>query len=415
MSRGPRWLLDQLPALERDGVIDAVTAARLRTHYVAAAASPAWGRLLSAGLGGLLMGLGVILLLAHNWEQWPRLPRVLISLAPLLAGQLLCLWTLRRKAADAGWREGSAAFTVAAFAAALALVGQLYHLPADLDRYLLTCALAGLPLLYLLQAQGVAVLYAGLIAGWAATGPAQPLLTTALLSLLLPQLLWLHRHPPAPLVASALWAALPPMAALAILISLHDGLRLGLLWVTQVGALFWLLNPPDQPGPRPAATRYGLLAVASAALIGSFVGFWDHDWMRRDGAVGSSWLLLTAVLAGLLWGAQRALRRDQWLRAAGVLPAGLLWLSLMFDPTPYAGPLAVLCNLFVAVLGVALIREGIAQQTLRLAHLGLGLLSLLILLRFLDTELSFTTRGLAFLIVGAGSLAFSRWLRRQVT
>lgn len=414
MSQGPRWLLEALPTLEREGVIDAATAGRLRQRYASAATAPAWGRILSAVLGALLMGLGVILLLAHNWEQWPRLPRVLISLTPLLLGQAACLWAMTRANGDVAWREGSASFTVAAFAAALALVGQLYHLPSDLDRFLIVCAAAALPLAYLMAAHSVMVLYALLVCAWAGVGSAHLGWTLLALALMLPWLWTLHRQRPPPFVSGLLWTALPPLATLAVLLSLDAGLRMTTLWLAQVGALFWLASPPDERGRRGAPMRYGMTMVVGLAVAGSFTAFWSPGGLHSSTGDAASWLLVTAVMALLLWGAQRALREDQWLRAAGMLPATLLWLSLMFDPTPYAGPLALLCNLYLAVLGVALIREGIAQHRLRLAHTGLAILALLILLRFLDTELSFSARGVAFLLVGAGSLAFSRWLRQQV-
>ena len=421
MSTGPQWLLDELPRLQRDGIVNAETAQRLRAHYAAAAVATqasGWGRILSATLGGLLIGMGVILLVAHNWDSWPRILRVAVSLAPLLAGQLACIWALTRARGDVGWQEGAAAFTATAFAAALALVGQLYHFSGDLDRYLLTCTLAALPLVYLLNASTVAVLCTAAITVWAAQAPAaSPLTVLLLLSSVVPHVALAWRRDRGSARSLILLGVTVPLSFVAILVCLHDPGRLSWLWLAEFSALLWLVNLHDEPpGWRRPLPSYGLLGLATVALSAGFTDFWQSSRLLPAGnAAGESWLLLGAVLALLLWLMQRALRADQWLRAGGGLPALLLWLTLMFDPAPYAGPLALLSNLYLAVLGIALIRLGVQTQRLRTAHAGLLLLAALILARFFDSDWSFTVRGIAFMVIGAGCLAISRWLRQRVT
>ncbi|MEJ2189814.1 MAG: hypothetical protein P8Y93_10470 [Acidobacteriota bacterium] len=63
-----RRLLSELPRLEAVGVIDATTAERIREHYAShpAFSSSRLAMAISAVLGTLLIGAGVILLLAHN-------------------------------------------------------------------------------------------------------------------------------------------------------------------------------------------------------------------------------------------------------------------------------------------------------------------------------------------------------------
>ncbi|MEQ9736440.1 MAG: DUF2157 domain-containing protein, partial [Algiphilus sp.] len=167
MKRGPEWLQQELPRMQAEGVIDAAVAARLRAYCVAHSAPPRrWIWPLFGALGALLVGFGVVLLLAHNWDGLSRGARMLIAFAPLALGQGACLWALMRADSSSHWREATGAFTALAFAAALALVGQMYHLSSDLDGYLLSCALLALPLAYVLRALSVLLLSAAALLGW---------------------------------------------------------------------------------------------------------------------------------------------------------------------------------------------------------------------------------------------------------
>ena len=100
-----KWLLSELPGLEAQGVIDGPAADRLRTHY-AGQASGVGRRLvvaIFAVFGALLIGGGVILLLAHNWEAFGRGTRAAIALTPLAAVQVLVGWVLVKRSESTAW------------------------------------------------------------------------------------------------------------------------------------------------------------------------------------------------------------------------------------------------------------------------------------------------------------------------
>src|SRR3546814_17620271 len=82
------WLLSELPGLERAGIVDAATAARLRAHYQVAADDRGFALGLSGILGELLVGLGVLLLLATKWASRVRGLRLSVGAIPLIAHQL---------------------------------------------------------------------------------------------------------------------------------------------------------------------------------------------------------------------------------------------------------------------------------------------------------------------------------------
>ncbi len=164
-----RWLLAELPGLEASGVVDAATASRLRTHYGGCIEGGGRRVVLAvcAVFGALLIGGGVILLLAHNWEQLSRGERALIALSPLVAAQVLAGWVLLRREASTAWREGSAILLALMVATAVALVDQTYHTGGDLESFLWRWSLLLAPLPWLLNSTGVAMLFLGALTWWA--------------------------------------------------------------------------------------------------------------------------------------------------------------------------------------------------------------------------------------------------------
>src|SRR5919112_153704 len=93
---GIRWLRAELPDLVARGVLTAEAADSLRQHYSETdpGAPRRIGFLLSAILGSLLVGAGIILLVAHNWDFLSRPVRCAIAFAPLAVSQALAVFVL---------------------------------------------------------------------------------------------------------------------------------------------------------------------------------------------------------------------------------------------------------------------------------------------------------------------------------
>src|SRR4051812_41803168 len=108
-----KQILRALPELLHAGVIDNVTADRIKTHYENQDDNSPNRLLIVFGiLGGLLVGLGIVLILAHNWDDLSRTMKVVIGFVPLLTGQVLTGILLFRGVENRTWREGVAAFLI---------------------------------------------------------------------------------------------------------------------------------------------------------------------------------------------------------------------------------------------------------------------------------------------------------------
>ena len=114
---------------QRDGLIDAETASKLNADLEKRASVFSLGSVL-ATLGGLLLGAAVIMLVAANWQEMPRLMRISLIFVLIWASYLGGAW--RQARGDKLFPPVCYIVGAASFGAGLALVGQMYHLSGDI-------------------------------------------------------------------------------------------------------------------------------------------------------------------------------------------------------------------------------------------------------------------------------------------
>ena len=104
-------LPDDLPELVKAGVISEDTAAAIASYYNNKK-EPSTNKLFVVFgiLGAILVGLGIILIIAHNWDDLSRSLKTVFAFLPLLIGQLLCAFAFLKKPGNVAWRESSSVF-----------------------------------------------------------------------------------------------------------------------------------------------------------------------------------------------------------------------------------------------------------------------------------------------------------------
>lgn len=421
-----RWLFRELPKLVRAGILSEEAAVRLRLHY-AAIPPPRRSSLaliICAVLGALLVGLGIILIFAHNWSEFSRPARTILSLTPLLLAQILTAWVIERKSGSIPWREGAAAFLITAIGAGIALIGQTYHLSDDLARFLLTWMLLVLPLIFLLQSTTAAALYWIGITAWAILTP-YTAGTTAVFWLLLALpgwLLWqLWHRKERPL--ARIWLLWVLALCLIAAVSYAGQGRASRLLPTHFGLLFALYYLIDRAwmtkertfGHRPFLL-FGTFGTVFLGLALTFKSMarWsilsipvEHSYRLFASATFS--LLFVAYLLMLLYLGFR--RRDLGILPFGVI--GALMLLVQFAPYEWSGSVALFFNAYLLLLGGAALAAGLRQARLAKINGALAILALLLTARFFDTNLPYTVKGLAFVAVGVSFLSVNLLLRRR--
>ena len=111
-------LLAALPDLVAKGLITGEQAERIRAEYTGSGVpEDRKGQRMTAVLGTVgaaLIGLGLVLLVAHNWDGLPRGVRARVAVLPVLAGQAIVAFGLWRRPGRTAWTEGGSVFLAAA-------------------------------------------------------------------------------------------------------------------------------------------------------------------------------------------------------------------------------------------------------------------------------------------------------------
>jgi uncharacterized membrane protein len=122
-------LRQDVPKWVRAGLIDeAAGAAILRDTEAHERRSVSFGTILAV-MAGLLLGAAILIFVAANWEALPRLTRVGALFAIIAGGYILGATLKLYDHAAIG--ESLWLVAAAAFGAAIALIGQMYHLAGD--------------------------------------------------------------------------------------------------------------------------------------------------------------------------------------------------------------------------------------------------------------------------------------------
>jgi uncharacterized membrane protein len=430
-----RWLAEQLPAWERDGIVSADGARRLRERY---AVEPQAGlaHLIVGAVGALLIGSGLIAVLAYNWDDFPRWVRLGLALGPLAATQAVSWWVLGRDGVAKPWhREVAALVQTLAVGAALALVSQIYNLPGKWTDLVFWWCVVSVPLAWVMKSNAVAIAYLIGITIWTvaesfeqanhsgAIGIADvrlwfPLLLAGVLPLWPgPDL----RDRPAPgsrlvVAVSALLGLLAVAASTTVRPAHMFPSFTGLPWLAMLSAAAVLLFPLDRGGiAEPLVRKPQVLlgggALVVMALIGTFEGP-ARDFVEGVGVTASlrwCWLLLAIVVAFAIVAFRQA--RFAVLAVAGLVLVPLLAAPLSMDDTS-GWPVAITYSLVLLATAIALIAlEFLGRQGA--ARIGAALITILVILRMADADLSLLTKGLAFIVIGSGFLAFNAFITRR--
>jgi len=426
---GIRWLLAELPELVAGGILSAETADALRQHYSAADSGERRriGFVLSAILGSLLIGAGIILLVAHNWDFLTRPVRCAIAFTPLVLSQVLGVFVLLRRNESAPWRESAAILNVAAIGTAIALVSQTYQIQGDFARFILVWMLIALPIVYLFRTSlGLATYFVGATV-WVVsskTGDFFGLWPNDLW-------VWLLLLLGAPAFVMRVRQDRNGYGTLLVLTSLAVAAAFSLGQTDEIGAqsfwrcsfaAFWTVvylvgvaSFKDWRATRPHPfVAAGWIGIVSLATFLSFQDSWrTRQWQNAvylvprhypdalAAGIQVAWVLAALLFAAyVLW----KLRSDLNLAPAAFAPVALVaWGIAKRTGNPLVPSL--LLNFFLLALGVFTLLRGIRAGRFLEANLGMLVVAILAIARFFDSDLEFTVRGIAFIAIGLGFLA----------
>jgi len=422
--------MKELPLLESEGLLTRETVRELSAYYATRTRGGThWALIAFAVLGALLIGSGVILLFAHNWEEFSRPARAALSFCPLLLGAALSAVALFKNGGVA-WREAAGLFHALAVGASVALVGQTYHLPGDAPSFLLTWALLVLPLTFLLRSTGAYLIYLALACGWSAAAQDAYGQAAAFWLLLLPAVAHLAR-----LIAAHRHANDTALACAGMLLALCVGTGLVFertvpgLWIVAYSALLsgagllglWLYGERD--GWSNVPKTFGLLGVVALAYLFTWKEMWHDigwrhlrgDWHYRTWGIWLDGGVTLAFLSGWLAAALKAFRRDSVETVTLAAFPAIATLCFAVGSTSGHADLfnALVFNAFLFYLGIMYIVLGCRNEKLRQLNGGMAILSLLLVTRFFDSGFSYLARSLVFIALGAVFLTVNLVMARR--
>lgn len=411
------WLEKELPAWIREGLVSEAGAEALRARYRGDRTEGRnWALTIFGILGGLLIGTGIITILANNWEELGRGARTVVALLPMLAAQSLAVFVFRRNLrSSTAWKEGVAAFWVMALGAALSLIWQTYHLPHEWTQFFMLWALLSLPVVYLMDSLAGMTLYLVAASVWGLSE------VTAFGSRATVHFYWMLLAAAVPMAVMRRRAAVESAGTAFVFWLLAAGLCVG-----TAGSLVALSPGGDE------------LVILAIALVGAVaVGIsrsafqrLSHPWKDPFGIVGGLTIVILALALsfGTPWTSMPDAELGLWIflgvaaifwvgcsvpvaRAGRPGPAGLLLLAfpvvLTVDLLLSAGGGEVaelIYNGYLLVLGILLICDGARSASLSIANAGLVVVAVHLIVRLFDSDIPFTLKGILFIVVGAGFL-----------
>lgn len=420
-------LQKDLTELVKAKVISEDTAAKIRQYYEKDSATPVNRLFIVFGiLGAILVGLGIILIIAHNWDELSRVVKTVFAFLPLLLGQLLCSYVLLRKKESSSWIESASTFLFFAVGSSISLVSQIYHIPGDISSFMVSWMLLCLPLVYLMRSSVVSLLYlvgityyACKTGYWSRPVEESYLYWLLLLGILPYYYLLIKSRPRSNFTIFHNWLLpISVIISLGIVADTQENLMF-VAYFSLFGLLYLIGNLIFFQGQKLRNNGYRVLGSLGSIILLlalSFDVFWEE--LRRKPIELSEALLsaefitatLISLLAGilLLW----QIRRHGLKGFKPMAPIFILFIITFFIGN-YSSIAVVLINLYTFVFGILIIREGARLDHFGVLNYGLLVLTALIICRFFDTDLSFVVRGILFVSIGIGFFLTNYWMLRK--
>lgn len=381
------------------------------------------GQRVLTALAVLFFGVSLLILIGHNWDEMPRMARMLGLIGLTLGLNLHAIrlwWRGRERTAELWWFAGGISYGIS-----IMLIAQIYHLGEHYPDGIFWWAAGVLPLALLTGSRLLHLLQLSLAALWLLVE--LPFSLPLLFPVFALAALWstLYRRDSLLLFMGAILAAgfwangawgwwldarWPWLDAGAV------GLNAGLALLTYALALVLATSS------RRIWQEYGLVLkiwLLRGLLLVLFFFSFQEGWReflrgwQRDGGPALGWLL---VVAGLLMAAMAKLtlpaRKRLWL---ALVPTLLLFALAWWVPASAEAALwlAVLVNLVLLGLAVGLLARGLESAQSHLFYTGVVVLLVLALLRYLDLIGDYIGGSVMFAIAGLVLMAAARFWRRR--
>jgi uncharacterized membrane protein len=419
MKKHINWLLKELDLWVQEGLIDDVQAGAIRGRYPTEEQAGTWGRVAFAVSGALLIGLGVILLFAYNWEKMHKFAKLGVVFAALISVHGAGLFVKRRAT-----QETLHVLGTMFFGSGIWLVAQIYHINEHYPTAFLVWGLGALSLAWVLPSLAQALLATALLVLWNGAEAFtfhNPVYAAPALVLL--GILPLARVLKSRVLASASLAAF--LFALFTMLERLNGHILMPAFFAVAASLIalglLLKRSRSVPELAPVCFFFGDLLYFFMLFVLTFIGALRTVSYRPHENAADLWAMLFIAIALVLWAfALRPFtdikeRISEGLRIDHLaVPLALILYSLQFfGVLKLQGTLSTApYNLLILFSAIVLMLRGFQTLHLRTAIMGSLLLTALAVARYVDLFHSLLARAAVFLVIGGMMLGIGVFFAR---
>ncbi len=401
----------ELKTLVKDKVISPELANKIEQYYATKdVGKPNTLFMVFGVFGALLVGAGIILILAHNWDDFSRTIKTILSFAPMVLGHLLVGFSILKEKSNI-WKEASGTFLFFSVGACVAMVSQVYNIPGELASYLLTWTVLCLPLVYVLRSHAVALLiillsayYAVQVGVWDYRNNQTPWLYVVFLLAIVPHYWNLLKNKILSNTVMIFNWILPASIAVALSAFVGDDTLGFVTYITLFGLLYTLGRLSIFKKLR--TLKNGWLIIGSLGTVVSLMIFtfrWIWEELPSEFHYDFQELFVELVLFISAIAVLGYTIFKNGIKAINLFQIAFIIFWIVYFLLPDIGVLPiVLMNLLVFALGISAIKVGVDTFNFGILNYGLLMISILIICRFFDTGMSFVIRGILFVVVGAG-------------
>ncbi len=365
-------------------------------------------------LGVLLIGAGILLIIAYNWDMFSVSQKSILAFIPLVLGQIFGFYVLKYKYHSLTWRESAALIISFGIIIAFVLTSQIYHLNEDFSHLLLWWILLSIPLIYLFKSQSLGLFLFVLSNIYLFQNFHKPSKYFFLLFLFFLLLYYyqIEKTKNEPIIYFYRW-----IVSFSILIFLFSFFvnPISLLSLMGIFSLMFLCGVNKIKEESIFKNPYkwiGLVGIIALFLANSFRSFWKETdkFFELEGNWKPELIILSILILFYLYCLLNKKNKNSEIDSFSYF---FILFIIFYILGAYFSFTFVLAN--IAVLGIGLRLMMYGEQTKRLDFFNLGLLSVLILiiLHFFSNDIPFIYRGIAFILTGSFLIGINYFMIRR--
>ena len=414
-----RWLISEIETLGAKAVIDTQTVMAIKDHYQPQLEkhdnfSNKVGVAVLAAIGALLIGGGIILVFAHNWQDLSRPARALLALLPVVvAAGLMCFCVVREKSRS--WREASATLMTTAAISCFALICQTYYLGGKFSTFMFYVAIMTCLIPLILPSLAGFILSLTIVITWqiSVVGSHIPdnkladglKLTLLVIVPIVYYVLSLRKNASWEKIFNswliAIAMSIITCTAIAHFVNDEDSI---VLYLATGCTISVLANVSYYARERTRGCSIPFMLTGFVMMLIPLIIIQVGDFYTHlDRSINPVTILFALIaLAAAIVGFWRAV----WVSSAIALMPGVFLILHAFNTFDSGYP-AIVISMIVGLIALGGIILAMTQWSLAILNYSTVLLLSVILVRFFDGNFSILVRAVAFIICGAGLLALN--------